>query len=146
VYKFSKQLVGGFVIYTSTPSINEVHYKKFSGIVSPSTQETLNIYLEGTFLIRCGKFEQILYPGQTSLDIQLETYTPEQVYAEKAITTPAKRFCVSKEAGGSWQRQRVLVDQNWITPESGILIYFDGTVLPIVPERVYKSGQAIFCK
>lgn len=147
MYKFSKQVIHGFVIYTSVPSIGEVHYKKFSGVVSPSTQETLNMYLEGTFLIRCGNFEQVMCAGQTSLDIKLEAYASEQVYAEKAITVPAKRLCVSKEASGIWQRHRVLVDSSWTSLEPGILIYFDGTVVPVRPkETSNKLGQAMFCR
>lgn len=147
MYVFKKQLISGFTIYTATPNIGDLHYKKFSGTVTPTNQETLNVYVMGSFLVRCGTFEQLLSAGQTSLDISLDVYPAEQIYVEKVMGGPAKRLCVSKQDSTAWYRQRVLVNQDWTALDSGILIYLDGDIVPVLAtEPSNKHGEAIFCK
>lgn len=146
MYAFKKQRVGAFDVHTAHPEVGSLHYKKFTSGVTPQSQATLNVYVQGTFLLRGGLFEQTMVAGQTSLDVGLSEYEPDQIYVEKVLTGPAKRLCIAKTTGGVWNRQNLLVKPGWVSNHSGVLLYFDGSVLEVTPGiEPITQGQAVFC-
>lgn len=146
MYRFTKQTIGNFDIYTANPRVGDVHLRKFSTGVTPKNQASLNIYAAGTFCLTSQDFKQIIPAGHTSLDLSLHEYTPQKLYIEQVVSGPATRLCVSKTGGGAWIRRQVDISLDWIAEQPGILIYSDGSVKEVSSELLpEKPGKAVYC-
>lgn len=146
MYRFSKQTVGGFDIYTANPSVGEVHLRRFAPGVTPQNQASLNIYAAGSFELQAGSFGQVFEAGQTSLDLRLTEYPAGELCIERVVSGPATRRCVSRVGGGAWTRRCIEVSPEWVPENDGALIFFAGEVLEALAGAPSgRSGLAIYC-
>lgn len=146
MYRFSKQTVGGFDIYTANPEVGEVHLRRFAPGVSPQNQASLNIYAAGGFSLQAGSFNRSLTAGQTSLDLDITEYPAGELLIERVVSGPATRRCVSRSGGGPWGRARLEVSSGWVPERAGVLIFLDGDVLEVFAGVAPgKSGDAVHC-
>lgn len=94
MYSFSRKSIGPYTVHISTQKRGDTHHKKFSGKVTPSSQNTTNIYVSGRFQLSAGDYSQELIAGQTNLDLNIHEYIPDQVLTETVLSDYAVRYCV----------------------------------------------------
>lgn len=94
MYSFSRKAIGPYVIHISVQKAGDVHRKKFVSGVTPSNQNTTNIYVKGKFLFSIGEHSQELTAGQTSLDLQIAEYPANVIATETVLSDYAVRYCV----------------------------------------------------
>jgi hypothetical protein len=111
MYDFAKTTLDWVHLYDSRVSTpGQRHMKVCLPGTTPTNQETLNVYLEGTFEVSIPDtgFTQTLTPGQSSLDLAVALYPAGVPIVERALTTPARRICLSPVMRGDWWvRQRL---------------------------------------
>lgn len=127
VYQFTTNTIAGLRVSSSVAKAGTTHRKvcNDSG-VSPSSQNTLNVYVSGEFKFAVGDFEQILLPGNTSLDLAMVEYPRGVECVETVLSQWGQRFCVSCD--GPWQRSSIsmLGGEGFTAERESLLILLSG--------------------
>lgn len=106
MYSFTQNNIGRFTVYQSVQRAGDTHLKKFKAGVTPHNQETINVYVAGSFRFSVGGFTQDLPAGSTTLDLEIEAF-PEGVVATEEVLSPVGvRYCVSA-GDGAYTKQIV---------------------------------------
>ncbi len=104
MYSFTNTTIAGLTVSNTIARQGTEHHKLYteSG-VTPLTQNTLNVYVSGTFNVSAGSFSQQLEAGNCSLDLTISEYLKDIPVIEKVLSGWGARFCVSCSKSWSWQ-------------------------------------------
>lgn len=127
MYTFTNREIAGLTVSNTIAKQNTEHHKAYQEVeVTPQTQNTLNVYVSGSFLISAGSWSQILSEGNTSLDLSIIQYPIDQPVIEKVQSPWGNRFCVSCKK--SWEKElfELNTTENKIVIEDSLLILLSG--------------------
>lgn len=106
MYQFTNVVVAGLTVSQSIAKAGTKHHKQYAAAgVTPATQNTLNVYLSGSFNFEVGGFSQTLHAGDTSLDLGLTQYPTDVPCVETVLSDWGTRCCVSSKK--PWMREAV---------------------------------------
>lgn len=108
MYSFTQSNIGRFTVYQSVQRAGDTHLKKFKAGVTPQNQETINVYVAGSFCFSVGDFIQVLNAGDTTLDLQIVVFPENVVATEEVMSDVGIRYCISAN-DGSFTKQIVEV-------------------------------------
>jgi hypothetical protein len=123
MYSFKRVEVNGVSVHISYQRQGDKHTKKFCSDVTPQTQETLNIYVDGVFSFSVnGADGVVLGAGQTSHDIP-GSFQCGSIAVEKVLSPTAVRYCVADATS------RQIVDVNGaIDVQDKVVFVVNGSV------------------
>jgi len=129
MYQFSTQEIAGLQVAQTVARGGTDHLKVYAAAgVTPATQDTLNVYVSGSFRFGCGQFSQTLVGGQTSLDLTIAAYPAGEICEETVLSDWGVRFCVSSKK--PWERERFALNagQTLELTKDSLLVLVSGSV------------------
>lgn len=106
MYQFTNVVLAGLTVSQSIAKAGTKHHKQYTNAgVAPATQNTLNVYLFGSFSFEVGNFSQVMQAGDTSLDLGLTQYPADLPCVETVLSDWGARCCVSSKK--PWAREVV---------------------------------------
>lgn len=129
MYQFSNVEIAGLTVSQSIAQSGEQHRKRYTSAgVTPATQNTLNVYVSGSFNFEVDGFSQVLAPGQTNLDLTIAEYPVDEICVETVISDWGNRFCVSCKQ--PWEREQFTLNagQTLELTKDSVLVLLSGSV------------------
>lgn len=129
MYQFTNIVLAGLTVSQSIAKAGTKHHKQYATAgVSPLTQNTLNVYLSGSFSFEVGNFSQVMNAGDTSLDLGLAQYPTDVPCVETVLSDWGTRCCVSCKR--PWTREAVELasGQTHTLAHDSLVILTGGTV------------------
>lgn len=150
MYQFTNTAMAGLTVSHSIAKAGTKHRKVYAAQgVTPATQDTLNVYLSGSFNFEAGNFSQVMVAGDTSLDLGIEQYPAGVVCIETVLSDWGRRCCISSKK--PWTRDVVSLtqDQTHTLAHDSLVVltegYLDvgGSQMRLVSYREVPKGAVV---
>lgn len=104
MYQFTNVVLADLTVSQSIAKAGTKHHKQYATAgVSPATQNTLNVYLAGSFNFEAGGYSRVMHAGDTSLDLDITQYPTDVPCVETVLSDWGTRCCIS--AKKPWVRE-----------------------------------------
>lgn len=150
MYQFSTAELAGLQVAQTVAKAGTNHKKVYATTgVTPATQDTLNVYVSGSFRFDCGTFTQTLMAGQTSLDLTIPEYPAGEICEETVLSPWGMRFCVSSKKPWARDALELQAGQSYQPPCDGVVVLtagelqIGGSMLRHVAFRLAPKGSQV---
>ena len=129
MYQFSNNVLAGLTVSQSVAKAGTTHLKQFTTAgVTPATQNTLNLYISGSFKFEVNGFIQIMNPGETSLDLSITEYPVNLTCTETVLSDWGVRCCVSSKVPWTKEIVNLSYNQTYENVHKSLVLLTQGTV------------------
>lgn len=135
MYKFIKINADGWDSFESTPRLGDEHHVQFPAAATPldrRLQMTMFFDQPSIVTLTNPAFEQRMLPGQTSLDLTIDSYGASALLIERPAVSGARRICLSPAGSPRrWSREIVhlAAGQQFPGPDGALLVLLSGDAM-----------------
>jgi hypothetical protein len=127
MYTFTTHKLAGLKVSGTVAQYGTEHHKVYSESgVTPITQNTLNVYVSGTFQLSCGEWTQVVEAGQSSLDLTIGEYPKDEPVIEKVLSPWGTRFCISCDHPWIYEPGPLAAGESITVETESVLVVLEG--------------------